>query len=410
MLRLGSNRGAAHRALRPQLDALEARTLLATDAGYGQLPASFEWNAGQTDPQVRFLEHGPGYALFLAPAAAVLSLGQQAEADVLSMQLVGANAEAPLIGQDQQPGVTNYYLGNDPSQWHIGIPNFGRVDDQGIYPGIDLAYYSAQGQLEYDFDLAPGADPALIALRFQGAQSVALSGAGDLILHTTGGDVVEKAPVAHQEMGGHQVTVPARFVARKDGSFGFAVGRYERSQPLVIDPVLTYSTYLGGSSGDGARAVAVDRFGRAYVTGYTSSDNFPTKNPFQPTSGGSYDAFVAELSANGQSLVYSTYLGGSGIDAGTAIAVDAGGAAYVTGYTNSTNFPTKNALQPNLPGIEDAFVTKLAPGGGSLVYSTYLGGSERDSGGGIAVDAQGEACVAGGTDLNRLSHQERLPA
>jgi hypothetical protein len=192
--------------------------------------------------------------------------------------------------------------------------------------------------------------------------------------------------------------VPARFVARKDGSFGFAMGRYNRSQPLVIDPVLTYSTYLGGSGVDEARGVAVDRFGHAYVTGVTNlSNNFPTKNPFQPASGGSYDAFVAELSANGQSLIYSTYLGGSGEDIGNAIAVDATGAAYVTGHAASTNFPTKNALQPNLAGTEDAFVTKLAPGGGSLVYSTYLGGSDRGLGASIAVDSQGEAYVVGQT-------------
>jgi hypothetical protein len=293
----------ACRALWPRLDNLEPRTLLDAASNYGRLPTPFEVNAGQTDAQVSFLAHGPGYALFLTPGAAVLSLRQGAAPAsasgpaaaslpgpaaappapaVVRMQLVGSNPSAQVVGQDELPGKTNYFIGNDPSQWHVGIANFGRVAYQGVYPGIDLAYHGEQGQLEYDFDVAPGANPAAIALKFPGASSATLNAAGDLILHASGGDVVQHAPVAYQTIGGRQVAVQARFVVRSDGTVTFAVGRYNHAKALVIDPVLVYSTYLGGSNTDFGGEVAVDAAGHAYLYGSTVSTNFPTKNPLQP--------------------------------------------------------------------------------------------------------------------------------
>jgi hypothetical protein len=414
--RLRSHRLAASRAVCPNVGHLEARTLLSVAADYGRLPTSFEFNAGQADQPVRFLAHGRGYALYLTPSASVLKLSragaslsgptaapaaEPVTAEV-RMQLVGADPAARVVGQDKLPGKTNYFLGADPSQWRVGIANYGRVEYQGVYRGIDLAYHGEQGQLEYDFDVAPGANPAAIALKFEGAKSMALDAAGALILHAAGGDLVQRAPVAYQTVGGRRVAVPVRFVLRNDGAVHFALGRYDHSRPVVIDPILSYSTYFGGSNDDASSAIAVDESGHAYVAGYTLSTNFPKKGALQPASGGGYDAFVAELSADGKSLIYSTYLGGSGKDVAYDVALDHAGALYVTGETGSINFPTKNALQPAFGGgANDAFLVKVAPGG-SLVYSTYLGGSGADYGMGVATDGAGQAYVAGPTSSPNL--------
>jgi Bacterial Ig-like domain (group 3)/Beta-propeller repeat len=419
---------------RPRLELLETRLLLASgaalttpdpatlagiNAAYGQFPMSFEVNQGQTDAQVSFLTRGPGYALFLTPSEAVLSLQapaapspatgavpQAAAGDDLRMQLIGANAAPSVVGLDQLPGTSNYLIGSDPSQWHTDVPNFARVQEQGVYPGVDLTYYGNQRQLEYDFTVAPGADPGVIRLAFQGADSTTMDAQGDLVLHTAGGDVVEQAPVLYQEVGGIRQAVSGHFVMGADGQVGFAVGAYDTSKPLVIDPTLSYSTYLGGNNDDIGLGIAVDAAGNAYIVGTTSSTNFPTASPIQPVLGGDGvgNAFVTKINAAGTALIYSTYLGGStypgnGDNSGAAIAVDAAGNAYVTGYTDSTNFPTTaNAVQPASDGDRDAFVSKLNAAGTALVYSTYLGGSNLDEGDGIAVDASGDAYVTGFTD------------
>ena len=254
--------GGRNHVTKPRVEALEQRWLLSGDAGlaqaYGQLPLSFEANQGQTDPQVDFLSRGSGYALFLTPTEAVLSLqtptapgatADQAAPDaVLSMQLVGASATPQVVGLDQLPGTSNYFIGNDPSQWHTDIPNYAQVEEQSVYPGVDLVYYGNQQQLEYNFTVAPGADPGVIRMAFTGAQSATLDAQGNLVLQTAGGPVVEQAPVLYQEAGGVRQAVSGQYVLEGNGQVGFAVGSYDPSQPLVIDPILSYSTYLGGSA------------------------------------------------------------------------------------------------------------------------------------------------------------------
>ena len=259
-----------------------------------------------------------------------------------------------------------------------------------------------QRQLEYDFIVAPGADPASIRLAFQGAERMSLDAQGNLVLHPSGGDVVEHAPVVYQEVEGVRRSVAGRYVLQESGQVGFALGAYDVSQPLTIDPILSYSTYLGGKSGDDGYGIAVDSAGNAYIIGDTISNNFPTKNPLQPRLGSQqqYDAFVAKLNPTGTALVYSTYLGGNGFDRGEGIAVDSAGNAYVTGATYSTDFPTKNAFQSANGGtgnLGDVFMTKLNATGSALLYSTYLGGSGRDEGHAIALDGSGNAYVTGHT-------------
>jgi hypothetical protein len=409
------------------LERLEERCLLSgiplaagqAAAVYGQLPLSFEANQGQTDPQVNFLTRGQGYALFLTPTEAVLNLGKgsgaggQGSEEVLRMELVGGNKGAHAVGLDQLPGTSNYFVGNDLSKWHTGITTYGRVEYQQVYRGIDLVYYGNQSRLEYDFVVAPAADPNQIALRFDGVQSAHVDGQGNLVLHTAGGDVVEHAPVVYQRASGVRgqgsvTPIAGSYVVGSDGLVRFQVGAYDHSRPLTIDPVLVYATYLGGSNpSDGfpadndGFAVAVDASGNAYVTGRTYTTDFPTVNPLQPTNHGSEDVFVAKVNAAGTALVYSTYLGGSGGDEGRGIAVDAAGNVYVTGVTLSNDFPLVNPLQSTFNGgstSQDSFVAKLNASGTALVYSTFLGGSNGFTiGYGIAVDAAGNAYVTGTT-------------
>jgi Beta-propeller repeat/Dockerin type I domain len=408
---MSTRRGNTHSQRRKLFaELLEDRTLLnATSTlqqAYGQLPLSFEVNDGQTAAQVQYLSHGSGYALFLTENSAVMSLTQASAntADstsppesstgvALAMKLVGANPQATVAGLDQQSGTSNYFIGNDPSQWHTNIANYGKVEYQGVYPGINLVYYGDQQHLEYDFVVAPGADPSNIQLNFQGASNISLDAPGDLVQH---------APVIYQNVGGVRQSVPGNFVLGAQGQVGFQVGAYNASLPLTIDPVLSYSTYLGGNNNDYATAIAVDGAGNAYVTG-AAGLNFPTTTgAFQTNYGGSGgDAFVTKLNAAGTALIYSTYLGGSGVDTGRGIAVDGSGNAYVTGQTASANFPTTaGAFQTGhaSDGSEDdAFVTELNAGGTALVYSTYLGGNNYDDGYGIAVDSSGNAYVTGST-------------
>jgi hypothetical protein len=405
------------RRCRPQIEPLEKRELLdASAAGlaYGHIPLSFEANQGQTDPAVQFLSRGSGYTLFLTSQEAVLSLnktvapgtgsaaaqGRPVE-DVLRLQLVGANAAPRVTGEEKLPGTTNYFLGNDPAQWRMNVPTFGKVAYQDAYPGVDLVYYGNQRQLEYDFVVQPGADPGIIQLSFQGAQDLALDVHGNLVLHTDGGDVIEQAPVIYQEQAGYRQAVGGRYVLKGQNQVGFQVDAYDVRQPLIIDPVLSYSTYLGGTGDDGGARVAVDTSGNAYVTGSTDSVNFPTTPGAFQTAGHN---FVAKLNATGTALVYSTYLGGTGSDSSAGIAVDGSGNVYVTGVTSSSDFPTTpGAVQTAYGGgSNEAFVTELNATGSALVYSTYLGGTNRDYGTGIAVDASGNAYVSGTTESSNF--------
>jgi hypothetical protein len=383
---------------------------------YGKLPISFEENQGQTDAQVKFVSRGSGYTLFLTGDEAVLSLHESTkngEASpvsrqpqpmpaptanpVLRMKLYHANPSAKVTGADELPGKTNYFIGNDAKKWHTNVPTYAKVKYQNIYSGIDLVYYGNQRQLEYDFVVAPGADPRRIQFDLRGAKKISRSEDGDLVAQIDDdGEVRWHKPVVYQEKNGARQEVAAHYVVKDTNRVEFAIANYDSRRPLFIDP-LVYSTYLGGSRNDGGQGIAVDNSGNAYVTGFTNSTDFPTMNPLQPTfGGGNYDTFVTKVNPTGSALIYSTYLGGSGEDYGVGIVVDSLGNAYVTGPTSSTNFPTMNPLQPAYGGgASDAFVAQLSPTGSALVYSTYLGGSDADYSSGIAVNSSGNAYVIG---------------
>jgi len=442
----------AKNALAPQAQPEPGRSARLVEA-YGRLPLAFEANRGQTDPQVKFLSRGAGYTLFLTGDEAVLALrresqksevkGQGAKAgkapdsllgtrhsaiapDVVRLSFLGANPNAKAAGLDRLPGKSNYFLGDNPAKWHTNVPNYGKLRYEGVYPGIDLVYYGNQRQLEYDFVVAPGAAPGAIRLAVgaglalpSGARQAAplhIDAHGDLLIATDGGEVRFRKPVIYQpKMAASTGNSEFRIQNSEpvDGTYkllagnqvGFEVADYDRSRPLVIDPALSYSTYLGGTNGEIGYGIAVDADGNAYVTGSTGSVDFPTVNPLQSATVGDFDAFVSKLDPTGTTLVYSTYLGGTGFDRGTGIALDASGNAYVTGMTNSNNFPTTaNAFQAAFGGgtcgtsfCSDAFVAKIQADGAALTYSTYLGGSDADFGQAIAVDSGGSAYVTGST-------------
>ena len=405
---------------------------------YGRLPLAFEANVGQADGSVQFLAHGPGYGLFLTSTEAVMVLSQgsgvknegsgvrgqgsgigeaaaipirsvsEAPASaippaVVRMEVLAGNPAARAVGQDPLPGKVNYFLGNDPSRWHTNVATYRQVDYPAVYPGIDLVYYGNQQQLEYDFVVSPGADPGHIRLGFTGADQVAVDGNGDLVLRAGSQELRQHKPVVYQDINGFRREVPGAFrLAPAQSPLGtsqvaFALGAYDASRPLVIDPGLSYSTYLGGSNLQEGRGIAVDAAGSAYVTGATWSSDFPTANAFQPTAHGA-NAFVTKFAPDGSALLFSTYLGGSYFDGGHAIALDRDGNVYVAGETRSSDFPLVNPLQPAFGGgVDDAFVAKLAADGSALDYSTYLGGSGVDEANGIAVDGEGNAYIAGNT-------------
>jgi hypothetical protein len=355
---------------------------------------SFEANQGQADPQVRFISRGKDFNLYLTPTEAVIRLRDEDRSSGLCMSLEGANRNPFIQGIEKLPATINYFRGDDRSQWRSGVPSYAKVLYKEVFRGVDMLYHGDNGQLEYDFKVAPGADPRAIRLLFDGAESVEIDQSGDLVLRTPAGEIRHRKPVAYQEMNGQRQPVSARY-RRHNGRIGFELGEYDRTLPLVIDPVLEYSTYLGGSGEDQGTAMAVDSEGNAYIVGLTNSADLATVNAAQNGfGGGPQDAFVAKLDPSGTRLVYLTYLGGSDLDTPTGLAVDSAGNAYVTGFTRSANFPTLNALQANNRGSFNAFVTRLGPTG-NLLYSTYLGGSRNDSGSGIAVDSSGNVYVAG---------------
>jgi len=471
----------------------------AARASFARLPLSFEENAGQTDARVKYTSRGAGYSLFLTNDEAVVALSgaspnsnctaatrkfhpqctgtsnNRQEAAALWLKFLGANPSAQLQATDPLPGRINYYIGNDPSKWRAGVRQFGRVNYKGIYPGVDLTYYGNQEQLESDFVVAPGSNPRSVEFEVTGAQKMRLDGQGNLVLTTAVGEAHLLRPGVYQVVNGARRDLPGRYVLRGKNRIGFEVGRYDNRNALVIDPILTYSTYLGGSGGDTGNAVTIDASGDAYVTGMgnsldfpgaaiagpvsqteayafvtvfnpsgnslvystllrgttsfndsgngigldssgnayvagiTGDADFPLLNPFQATIGddpiqsnGGFiqSGFVAALDPTG-ALIYSTFFGGRNDgdqNTLTALAADASGNAYVTGYTTSQNFPTLLPLpsQSTLNGFQNAVVAKFT-NQGQLVYSTYLGGNSEDQGNAIAVDSSGNAYVTGST-------------
>lgn len=404
---------------------IAAPDLAASRAGvrmnFGQLPLSFEPNQGQTDQEVKFLARGAGYGVFLTSDEAVLTLRSTAKkSSVVRMQLVGANPAANATGTSQLPGKSNYLIGNDPSKWHRNVPQFARVRYPGVYPGVDLVYYGSQGQLEYDFEVAPGADPSQIAFRLQGQESARLDDGGNLILASGGDQVKLNAPRIYQKFGDQQRPVAGRFVLRPDARVGFELAAYDRSRALVIDPVLTYSTYFGGSGNEacsiilgvasppsGCPAVAIDASSNIYIAGSTTSIDFPVVPPvatppsaFQTALAAAPDVFVTKLNAAGSAIAFSTYLGGDGADTTAGVAADSAFNVVVAGTTTSSNFPTSasSAFQAARTNAgAHVFVSVLNPTGENLLYSTYLSGDGTESARGLALDPRNKIYVIGTT-------------
>jgi len=453
----------------------------------GNLPLAFEHNEGQVDPQVRFLAKGPGYVLYLTPAEAVFVLKpggikkrgnfnsssnsavkNTEEQEVLHLRLVGGNRKVVFEPLDEEVGKSNYFIGNDPSEWRTHVAQYAKVRLKEVYPGVDMVYYGNQGKLEYDFVVKPGADPNVIQVALEGSKNFTVDRRGNLVLRTEDDEISFRAPVAYQERNGERVPILAGFEIQGK-KVTFQIKNFDTRRSLVIDPILDYSTFVGGSttgitpnSNTEGWAIAVDPSGTAYVTGNTDAINFPTTaGAFQTATGGNLDAFIFKLNPTGTGLIYSTYIGGNSGERGNAIAVDGSGNAYVVGQGMSPNFPTTpgayltsgdgfavklnpagnslvystylanacgfgctdptalaldpsgdlfiagqnngnlittaGAFQTGYNGVSDAFAMKLNPAGTAMIYSTYLGGTGQDSGTAIGIDPAGNAYVTGYT-------------
>ncbi len=382
----------------------------------GALPLSFEPNVGQVDGRVKFLARGRGYGVYLTATEAALTIGKPVgdaattrsfQSDVLRMTLVGANPAPRVAGRDPLPGKANSF-GPARASWRTDVPMYAKVKYEAVYPGVDLVYYGNQRRLEYDFVVAPGADPRAIRLAFTRATSLRVDDDGALVLALAGGDIRQPAPFVYQETDGIRASIPARYVIKDRHAVAFEVGAYDRSRPLVIDPTLVYSTYLGGSCsiGDSGTGVAVDSGGNAYVTGYTTSGDFPVTTGAAPSA--QFSTYVTKINAAGTALVYSTVLSASD---GRGIAIDAAGNAYVAGG-GGPGAPILNGYQPFFGGAGvDGFVAKLGPTG-SLLYSSYIGGGGNDLALGVAADAAGHAYVVGfhnSADAFRTTSNALLP-
>ena len=400
------------------------------EKAYAQLPMGFEENRGQAARDVKFVSHGSGYALSLAPQevdiallrrramtasplhrpAALRALREARKAmktTVIRMQLQGANPAPAIAANEPLPGRSNYFIGNDRQKWVTDVPSYRRVKYSGIYPGVDVEFYGNQRHFEYDFTVAPGANPKVIALKIDGAQKLTIDSHGDLILHTSDGDAEFQKPVVYQLAEGKRHEVAANYALASGNRVTFAIAKYDQSLPLVIDPVLlhpllTYSTFLGGTGDESGQSIAVDGNGDAFIAGSTSSTDFPPTTNVAPVSG---CGFVTELNPAGTAQLYSNYLcGTSGLDEAFAIALDSNGKVYVAGTTGSTDFPTtanaliQSPLTTNPNGT--AFLTKIDPtlsGMASLVYSSYIGGTNGDLANAVAADANGNAYIGGVT-------------
>jgi hypothetical protein len=363
----------------------------------GDLPLAFERDAGLQGPRVDFLSRTPEGTAFIGSSGATLAIPDGRRTEALRLSLIGA-AQAQAQPLERLSGTVNELVGSDLSAHRTGLATFERVRYSGVYPGTAVDWYGKRGELEYDFRVAPGADPAQIAIGLRGAEHARVAANGDLLIDVGGTTVRQRAPLAYQQSGGERHRVAAAF-ALEGNSVRFELGRYDSTRTLVIDPlVLTYSTYLGGDNRDIGLGIAVDANGSAYVAGAVNSSDFNTVNQIQGDQP-DWDGFIAKLNPAGNALEYSTYLGGNGgfqiSDRVDAIAVDSTGAAYVTGETSAPDFPPLNPIQGDQPGI-DAFVTKLTPAG-ALAYSTYLGGTGNDKGYDIALDSSGAAYVTGET-------------
>ena len=393
---------------------------------FAHVPIHFIKNIGLTEPEIYYFARGLNYALYLTQAEMLLVLrtragdsnpaGHKVKDDarteleknaLLQLRLIGTAGSPLIVPENQLPGKVNYFIGSDSTKWRTNLPAFARVRYENVYPGVDLVFYGNQKLLEYDFIIAPGARPDVIRMRFSGMEKLGLDESGRLVASLSGTEIIQKAPIIYQIIDGEKRPVNGGWELLAEDEVGFCVAAYDRGYPLIIDPTLelAYSTYLGGSGNETGQAITVDSSGNVYLTGQTGSTNFPVQAPFQGSNAGSNDVYVTKLSADGSSLVYSTYLGGTGWEESYSIAVDSSGNAYVTGYTDSTNFPVQTPFQGSNAGGYDAFVSKLSADGSALVYSTYLGGTSSEECYSIAVDSAGSAYVTGTTNSTNFPTQ-----
>jgi hypothetical protein len=386
---------------------------------FSRMPLSFIANKGQVDEKAKYYAKTSRFTLWLTGEGLVFDQasllkkeridgggteGENPRRDFSTLVFVNANPEPAMIAVAETGHRVNYFIGNDPAEWHSNIPTSQAVLYKDLYQGIDLKVYGVEKQIEYDWIVKPGVDPGAIRFAYQGVKGSSLDAAGNLLIETTGGELIHNRPLTYQDIDGERVSVQAEYKQTGEDTYGFIVGEYDKNHQLIIDPlVLLYSTYLGGGGTDYGYDIAADKSGNVYVTGTTDSSNFPFKNPYQTDpSYYDFDAFVTKIDTTRSgptSLVYSTYLGGRDNDYGKGIAADDSGNAYVTGETASSDFPIRNSYQ-TYKGNQDAFVTRMdttRTGAASLVYSTYLGGGDNDISSGIALDNSGNVYVAGET-------------
>jgi Beta-propeller repeat len=414
---------------------------------YGHLPLTFQANKGQTDPRVQYMSQGNGYSVFLTSQGMVLSLRSSASTGdstasastskasgtssalsspsakvkatthAVTFTLMNSTPQTTAVGENQQPGKANYFIGSDPSKWQRNVPTYGQVRYKSVYPGIDLVYYGKNRQVEYDFDIAAGADASQIKFQVTGADSMSIDASGNLTLKVGTGQLQFLAPAVYQMVNGQRTPVAGSYqVNGKEITFQLA--SHDSSKPLVIDPVLVYSTYLGGRSDDQAVAVGVDSTGNTYIVGQTQSTDFPLASATNLPSTNSDPIFVSKMDVSGSNLLYADYIAGSANDYAAAIAVAPDGTAYVTGGTSSPDFPTTaNAYQStNKVGqySETGFVSELSADGSTLEYSTFLGGSTYDSPESIQLGLNGQFLVAGSTESSDFpvanAYQSTFPA
>ena len=390
---------------------------------YGKLPLIFIENNGQLSSKVKLYEQGSGHSTFFTQEGVFLSLTKdQNKSDIkqfvesaknekssLLVRLfpVGGNKSPEIVAEDLQDGTINYFIGKDPEKWKTDLPAYGAVVYKEVYKGIDIKFYGNNRQLEYDVIVKPGADPSEVKLSYEGIEGLEVRDDGSLEISLKEGSLYQKSPYIYQEIDGKRVVVDGAFkllaneISNKEPvhfAYSFEIASYDKSHPLIIDPIIAYSTYLGGSQMESGRGIAVDSAGNAYVTGYSLSNDFPlSASPVDPTFQGTYEAFVTKINPAGNAFVYSTYLGGNSEDYGNSIAVDSAGNAYVAGYTESRNFPLASPIDTTYQGLFEAFVTKINPAGNALIYSTYHGGDSEDVIHSIAIDSAGNAYLTGYT-------------
>ncbi|GEM_PF-2727584 len=385
------------RQIRPRPSgALNKAKLLET---FGHLPLSFEVNRGQADATVKFISNAPGFRLALTSDAAVFESRDGNQHPAMRLKLP-RGSQPVADARDALSGKVNYLIGNDPAKWLIDVPHYSRLRYRDFSPGVDLVFHGDQRSFEYDLEVAPGAEVASIALEFEGVTRMHLGVSGRLFMDTPGGEIRQNAPVIYQSVGGQRRLVRGEFALLGENRVGFKVEEYDRTRTLVIDPSLQLFTYLGGSGSDQVNGIAVDASGNLFMAGVTTSSNFPTRGAFQGTANGGADGFVTKMSQNGLTIVYSTYIGGSGDDQVNGIALAPDGTPWIAGVTVSTNFPLSTGIAPFQSanaGGSDCFFTHLNANGNGVTYSSYLGGSANDTCNGIAVDALGRVFLTGGT-------------